>query len=340
MKQLVGPFLSGQLWMRLLPGLFFFAVPIGTASLVTATLAHADGGRVQWLEQSEVRQNRIYDSGRFSLNRNNTSGALALSNFVFNFENGDHRISTIGTTAESLQAEATFVDVNGDDPFLFQGAWIGSNDFLDGGSNFARSETEKTAVMTLRPAPEGYERVLRGFYLSTHPGQDMRVRQLMVWQTARDTYRVTLRNDLVPTGERIEVPRLNNSVRLDPTSAISRLMGWVIGLGTRHGDRVIERFGAFVYTTLIPRSMVLWSAESSGGNSRTVESGRLPSNREATLLRGFEFNFEGTLASRNLLQVGVRIPVQRSQQAIFFQDNNRDDTISWRLQYLGIHKPR
>lgn len=283
---------------------------------------------------SGVAQNNNIDAVLLSPS-NGMSQGQALSDFVFNFENGDHKINSIGLMTNADAIESVFADMDGNDPYSVKANYVVSNSFINGevvGGFGRNSETN----FNIPAPPVGYTTVLRGFHILRANGVDANIKRVKVWINSDTSIGVYFSHDLGIDYRNLEIGKgyANwSGVRGDDSTLIGKDNTSVREAAiARPNDRKLGLMVRVQYA-YVPYSM-LGNAAVLSGNGRTIATGTLPAAGKKVLLKGFEFHFLNS--DHHLLQIGLRIPSNRTEQAIFFQDNNQDDPINWRASYVTL----
>jgi hypothetical protein len=107
-----------------------------------------------------------------------TNDPLALQSFSFRFENGDHKIRSIGAMPTAGDAEVTFSDVDGKDPYKVSASWLA----IPGARPLGAQKWGCVGTCTLaieRPRA-GEVFVLSGFNIMQNPARDSNVRTIAI----------------------------------------------------------------------------------------------------------------------------------------------------------------
>lgn len=283
---------------------------------------------------SGVAQNNNIDAVLLSPS-NGMSQGQALSDFVFNFENGDHKINSIGLMTNADAIESVFADMDGNDPYSVKANYVVSNSFINGEVVGGFSRNSETNFNIPAP-PVGYTTVLRGFHILRANGVDANIKRVKIWVNNDTSIGVYFSHDMGVDFRKLEVGKGHFSwsgVRGDQSSLIGKDNESLRNAANANPNERPYGFMVRVQYTYVPFSM-LGNVAVLSGNGRTIANGTLPAAGKKVLLKGFEFNFLNS--DHHLLQIGLRIPSNRTEQAIFFQDNNQDDPINWRASYVTL----
>lgn len=260
-------------------------------------------------------------------------GAGALSAFSLHFHNGDHKIRHIQVLQKDGKAEAAFADQNSDDPFAFEASWYQANYRLSEVTALGGGEFD----IPLPAAPFGHVPVLGGFSFQRKDGSDANLRTIGVRITPDNkAVRVVLVDDqgadfrgfertvamgfvmsMIPFGQ-IE------ATALTVAQGTSRL------LRKEFAENGLRNFHATVQIAWVPQAAT-GARKSVSSGSRVIEGGMPPKAGEKTALTGFLFHFANS--DHHLLTLGVHLS---NQEAVKFQDNNRDDPIQWYADYVTL----
>ena len=283
---------------------------------------------------SSFKQNNNRDGVLISPDRG-LAGGHALSSFAFNFENGDHKLNSIGLLTNAESAEVIFSDMDGNDPYLAEASYVISNRFING-EMVSGTQRSGEFNFTIDNPPANHTLVLRGFHILKPNGIDGNLRQIKVWINNNNNITIRISNQEGPDFRRLEVGHSHVSwagIRGDSSSLLGQDNQSLRSDIRNMAGQAPYQIKARVQYTFVPNDMLGASAVLSG-NGRTLTNGALPALNKAVLLRGFDFNFLNE--DHHILQVGIKIPANRSEQAIFFQDNNQDDPINWRASFISL----
>ncbi len=251
------------------------------------------------------------------------TGAAALSSFRLAFGNGDHPVSTISMAKRNDGlADLYLTDTNGDDPFNAYGSW----QIIPGGIGGEVSTTIRSGgifQMPVPPAPVGYRLVLGGFRIFNGGTSDI----------------------FSPGDAQIEILSINahDGFPLPSDNNLSSISGTV---RTNNATRPINVMVQYVW---IPASIITMTASArnssppdqpnAGVRQRSQVLGQLPPTNRY-VIKSFDFQYLN--GSHNLLSLGIHlddspVPFRTAGDAVSFQDNNRDDPISWSVAAFEVN---
>lgn len=280
---------------------------------------------------STARQSTITHRAQVAATQPLQAGAL--SSFSLHFHNGDHKIRHIQVLQRGGKAEAVFADQNSDDPFAFEASWYQGNYRLAEVTGLGGGEFD----IPLPSAPLGHVPVLGGFAFQRKDGSDANLRTIGV-RIAPDSrsVRVTLVDDqgsdfrgfertvamgflmsMVPFGQ-VE------ATTLTAAQGTSRM------LKKEFANNGMRQYHATVQIAWVPKAALAGPKSVSSG-SRAIEGGMPPKAAEKVALTGFLFHFANS--DHHLLTLGVHLS---NQEAVKFQDNDRDDPIQWYADYVTL----
>lgn len=249
------------------------------------------------------------------------TGAAALSSFYLAFGNGDHPVAGITMLKRSDGlADMYLTDTNADDPVNAYGSW----QIIPGGIGGEVSATIQSGGIFQMPvpsAPVGYRLVLGGFRIFNGGNS----------------------NIFSPSDTQIEVLSINahDGFPLPSDNNQSSISGTV---RTNNAARPINVMVQYVW---IPASIITLTV--SARNSATGPSGgvrhqsqvlgQLPRSSKY-VIKSFDFQFLN--GSHNLLNLGIHLdasplPFRTGGNVVSFQDNNRDDPISWSVAAFEVN---
>lgn len=248
-----------------------------------------------------------------------TAGA-GLSSFKLQFHNGDHGVRVISVLKMSNgMADARLHDANSDDPFGGYASWWLIPDAI-GGEVSGSGSSSNFVSMNVPPGPPNHVLVLGGFSVEvggTRTNFDIGDTQISrIEFSANDTnVRPTISARVITSNDRplsfraqyVWVPR----TAIVGVRNVRNENNIVSGVGGSRGD---SRVRAVSTTT--------------GQNAET----------DRYVIRSFDFEFKNGV--RNLLNIGVHLNGERDvatiPEAISWQDNNRDDSIRWLVNFYNI----
>ena len=250
------------------------------------------------------------------------TNAAALSSFRLTFENSDHPIRTLGVLKRpDGTADLDLLDSNGDDPVSAYATWQIIPGAI-GGEVSARTTSGGIFQIAVPPGPLGHRLVLGGFRVnnggSIGPFESGDTQIELISINAHDNF---------------PQPSTN------PNSSIS---------GTIRTDDGTRPIAVTIQYVWIPASFITMSSSARNqstpprvnGLVRQVSEivGQVPST-DKYVIKSFEFEFLN--GSHHLLSLGVHLNgatmTSRSNEAVSFQDNNRDDPIRWSVAFYQVN---
>ncbi|MFZ1566004.1 hypothetical protein [Sphingorhabdus sp.] len=258
------------------------------------------------------------------------TAAAALSSFRIHYDNGDHAIRSINVRKLPDQTAAlNIADSFSDDPITAFGNWWvipGAT----GGELTTSISSGQEINLTVPVGPANHRLVLGGFSLRIDgSGNNFEKGEVQVGRIAI---------------------RLNDPSPQASNSAASRISGTVF---TNDGNRNIIVTVQYVWvptTYLIgegrvgnrtdparTRGGVGISGQGSPERLRNSVTAQLPAS-DRYLIRAFDLKFNN--GTHNMLDIGVHLDGATgstgADDAISWQDNNRDDPIEWSVNYLNL----
>ncbi len=267
------------------------------------------------------------------------NGVPALGGFRVHFENGDHKLRRVGVAPKGALAQFSFSDQNGDDPYAATATWalLGA-----GTSGVVHASGSGRFEIPLGSVKAGHTLVLSGFEFQRKGGTDANVRTIGIWlDSQKATARVSLIDDQGADFRGFErtlgMAFLSSLVPLGDLAAQTSTMS---GAMHRLQDGALRPYAVSVYYAWIPNELVE-GTDSFTGTSRMPSSGRqFPGNG---VIQGFEFYFGNS--DHHLLDFGVLGKLMNppppamqtpSGEAVAFQDNNRDDPLTWAVRMVRL----
>jgi hypothetical protein len=246
----------------------------------------------------------------------------ALSMFLVGFQNGDHKFNRLAVLPNGATALVAFADQNRDDPFRTEARWVNFEGGLAGSVSGFGSGSYDLAI----PAgPANHTLVLRGFELRRKDRTDANVRQMGVQLLQdRKVARVTLVDDQGPDFRGvggIMIPAIIAGLGVTTAEIIEASQR----LSEARGP--LRPFAARVDYAWIPNSLVETRGVVTGSESGR-EAARIPGR---AVVQGFEATFGNS--DHHLLVVGVDTS---SGGSVSFQDNDRNDPMRYRLDYVAL----
>ncbi len=314
--------------------------------------------KVQSTPTSEIKakQSNIVNTASVATNAPLNKGAV-LSAFAFNFNNGDHKLNTIGVLQNNGKAEFTFNDQDRNDPFYADAKWFSSPSiktgsvYAAGGGEFdiplsynpnsataPNSQIDSLKSSTPKPPPPGYTAVLSGFKFERKPGTDANIRTIGVRiDPATNKVRVTLIDDQGTDFRGLEYAvAAGFAMSLAPMGQMEALFGTGAAatafVVANEFDKQNKRaFAVTVQYAWVPNDLITATGAVSGAG-RAIESGRTPIAGEKTALTGFLFNFNNS--DHHILQ--AKIDLSNPSDAANYQDGNGDDPFQYYIDYAVV----
>jgi hypothetical protein len=259
--------------------------------------------------------------------------ASALAAFRLRFENGDHKVKRVSLLRFGGSVQAGLNDNDGNDPF---GA---SARYLELGAGRVHTATAECRGICTIPISAGREKIalLAGFSFE-RPRGDNNIRQISVQLLSeRGIAEVSFIDD---QGRDLRI----GSGSLSPTRARDArdyqvTLQYVVvdrsavkSMRRVSGDR-INRKGP--YAGGRPGPAALDPTAQALANRLGIAKAGWSSARSGVphyALQGFEFRFDNR--DHHLLEIGINL--DRADEVIAFQDNNRDDPIYWSVDYAEL----
>jgi hypothetical protein len=250
------------------------------------------------------------------------TNAAALSSFRLTFENGDHPIRSLGVLKRpDGAADLSLLDSNGDDPASAYATWQIIPGAI-GGEVSTRITSGGIFQIPVPPGPVGHRLVLGGFNV-TNIGSGDRFE-------SNDT-----QIELISINAQDNFPQQSTN----PGSSIS---------GTIRTNNATRPINVTVQYVWIPTSFITMSSSARNDSippraNRPVRQvstviGQVPET-DKYVIKSFEFEFLN--GSHNLLSFGVHLNgatmPSRGNEAVSFQDNNRDDPIRWNVAFYRVN---
>lgn len=282
----------------------------------------------------KAKQANIVNTALVAPNAPLNKGAV-LSGFAFNFNNGDHKLNTIGILQNNGKAEFTFNDQDRNDPFYASANWY-SSPSIKQNSVYAAGGGEFD--IPLAAPPLGYTAVLSGFKFERKPGKDANIRTIGVrLDPTTNKVRVTLIDDqgtdfrgleyAVAAGFAMSLAPMGQMEALFTTGAAAT--SFVVA---NEFDKQNKRaFAVTVQYAWVPNDLIT-ATGSVSGSGRPIESGRLVQSGEKPALTGFLFNFNNS--DHHILQ--AKIDLTNSADGANYQDGNGDDPFQYYIDYVVV----
>jgi len=272
------------------------------------------------------------------------SAAPALSHFRLWYNNGDHKVNTIGILHEHGAMKAKYKDQNGDDPFRVEASWVnvpgatGGTIYAAGAGTFNIQLPAKPANTTILISGFSFERLTGTDHnirtMSIKIDQETSIAQVSFIDDQREDYRTI-----------VEPTMTGGVLGLVPFGAIAgsyMSMESIVRGIINEGKNTARPYAVTLQYTFIPNSRILASGSVSGTNrDKSYMQGQKP-NYGAMGYRGFVLKFNNS--DHHILGVGIhllglkRFPGQRGPEdaPITWQDNNLDDSVQWFVEYSSL----
>lgn len=272
------------------------------------------------------------------------STAPVLSHFRLWYNNGDHKVNTIGILHEQGAMKAKYKDQNGDDPFRVEANWVNVPG-ATGGTIFAAGAG--TFNIQLPPKPANTTLLISGFSFERLAGTDHNIRTMSIKIDQENAIaQVSFIDDQREDYRSIVEPTMTGGVLgLVPFGTIAgsyMSMESIVRGILNEGKNTARPYAVTLQYAYIPNSRI--SANGSvSGTSRNKDAmvGQIP-KIGALGYRGFVLRFNNS--DHHLLGIGIhlfglqRFPGQRGPEdaPITWQDNNIDDSVQWFVEYSSL----
>jgi|APTNR8051073442_1049403.scaffolds.fasta_scaffold43678_1 hypothetical protein len=271
--------------------------------------------------------------------------APILSDFRLWFNNGDHKVRTIGVLHEGGGMRANFSDQNGDDPFRAKAKWLvipgatGGTISAVGGGTFN---------IQLPPKPANTTLVIAGFSFERQAGTDANIRTIAIKMDQENSIaQVSLIDDQREDYRGIVEPTMTGGVLgLVPFGTLygsGLSMESIIRGILNEGRNTARPYSATIQYAYVPNARISSSGAVSGtGRQKALMQGQHPGVGHL-VYRGFVMRFNNS--DHHLLGMGLHIngmpgfPGQRvvTDSPITWQDNNNDDPLQWYVDYSTVN---
>lgn len=252
--------------------------------------------------------------------------ASALAAFRLRFENGDHKVKRVSLLRMGDAIQAALNDNDGNDPFAASARYLELN---QGRALVATADCRGTCTIPIAVS-DGTAALLTGFSFE-RPQGDHNVRQISVQLLAeRGIAEVSLFDD---QDRDLRV----GSGSLSPARA-SDARGYLVTLQYLVVDKSMvkrQRRATGDRRNLKGPFAGIDSPSLGGKNVLTVSTAGWSEARRGVphyALQGFEFRFGNR--DHHLREIGVNL--DRVDEVVVFQDNNRDDPMSWSVDYAEL----
>lgn len=273
------------------------------------------------------------------------SAAPILSDFRLWFNNGDHKIRTIGILHQSGGMRANFNDQNGDDPFRVRAKWLNVPGATGGTLTAAGGGTFN---IQLPPKPANTTLVISGFSFERPAGTDANIRTIAIkFDQENSIAQVSLIDDQREDYRGIVEPTMIGGViGLIPFGTLvgsGMSMESVIRGIMNEGANTGRPYSATIQYAYVPNSRITTNGAVSGtGRQKSLMQGQHPGIGNLAY-RGFVMRFNNS--DHHLLGMGIHIngmPIFPGQRAssdfpVTYQDTNTDDPIQWYVDYSVIN---
>jgi len=272
------------------------------------------------------------------------SQAPALGDFRLWYNNGDHKVRTIGILHEQGSLLAKYSDQNGDDPFHVEANFINVPGATGGTISAAGSGTFNIQLPT---KPANTTLVISGFLFERLSGTDNNIRtmsikmdqenslaQVSFIDDQREDYRSVDANAIV-SGSLLVVP-------FGTIISTALSLEQIAKAAINEGKNTARPYAITLQYAFIPNSRVFKNGSLSGtSRGKGLSQGQLPT-WTTLAYRAFVLRFNNS--DHHILGVGIHLngmatfPGQRGfeSDAITWQDNNTDDPIQWLVDYSEL----
>lgn len=272
------------------------------------------------------------------------SRAPALSDFRLWYNNGDHKVRTIGILHDQGAMHAKYSDQNGDDPFHVDAKWVNIPESTGGTVTAAGAGTFN---IQLPVKPANTTLVISGFSFERLTGTDNNIRTMSIKMDQENSLvQVSFLDDQREDYRSIVEPTMTGGVLgLVPFGAIvgsAMSMESIIRGIINEGKNTARPYAVTIQYAYIPNSRIIANGSVSGtGRNKSDMRGQIP-NSTPLIYRGFVLRFNNS--DHHLLGMGLHLngmakfPGQRGREdePITWQDNNRDDTVQWFVDYSSV----
>ena len=268
------------------------------------------------------------------------SSAPALSDFRLWYNNGDHKVRTIGILHEQGAMNAKYSDQNGDDPFRVQAKWINIPGATGGTITAAGSGTFN---IQLPEKPENTTLVISGFSFERQKGTDNNIRIMSIKINQENSIaQVSFIDDQGADYRSFVEPTMTSVLAVVPFGTLIKVgmsSETILNNLSNQGNTEARPYIATIQYAFIPNSRIAGNGELSGTSRNKSEvQGQIP-EAFPLIYRSFILKFNNS--DHHLLGVGIhlhgmsRFPGQRGseKEPITWQDNRMDDPIQWFLKY-------
>lgn len=269
------------------------------------------------------------------------SAAPGLSDFRLWYNNGDHKVRTIGVLHDKGSMLAKYSDQNGDDPFRVEATWVNIPGSTGGTLTAAGSGTFN---IQLPPKPANTTLVISGFSFERQQGTDNNIRTISIKMDQENSIaQLSFIDDQREDYRSIVEPTMTGGVLgLVPFGTLvgsGMSMESIIKGIINEGKNKARPYVATIQYAYVPNARIFSNRAVSGtGRQKADMNGQLP-NKGPMVYRGFVLRFNNS--DHHLLGIGIhlngmkRFPGQRSvdDTPITYQDNNTDDSVQWFVDY-------
>ncbi|GEC77277.1 hypothetical protein [Flavobacterium aquatile] len=270
------------------------------------------------------------------------SSAPALSDFRLWYNNGDHKVRTIGILHDQGSMNAKYSDQNGDDPFRVEAKWLNIPDATGGTITAAGSGTFN---IQLPAKPANTTLVISGFSFERLAGTDNNIRTMSIKMDQDNALaQVSFIDDQREDYRSVVDPVATGILAIAPFGTIIETGLTIDGIlkGMSNDKSTARPYVATIQYAYIPNSRIIANGSVSGtSRSKSAMQGQIP-NWYQLAYRGFTLRFNNS--DHHLLGMGIHLngintfPGQRGTHdaPITWQDNNMDDRIQWLVDYSSI----
>lgn len=271
------------------------------------------------------------------------SSAPALSDFRLWYNNGDHKVRTIGVLHDQGSMNAKYSDQNGDDPFHVEAKWINIPGATGGKLTAAGSGTFN---IQLPKKPVNTTIVISGFCFERQSNTDNNIRTMSIKMDQENAIaQVSFIDDQREDYRSVVDAPLTGILAIVPLGTLietGMTADNILKSMANDGKQPARPYVVTIQYAFIPNSRIIENGTVSGTNrSKEGMQGQIPTSTPV-VYRGFTLRFNNS--DHHLLGMGIHItglnkfPGQRgpNDAPITWQDNNTDDGIQWLVDYSSL----